>query len=80
MDSTLITAIVSMITGVAAWFVGRRKQKNDFIADLQASINMLADYNHKLLAENLELRKEIVELKVQFYAYEQKKEQKKGKK
>ena len=34
--ATIIPYIVSVVTGVAGWLVGRRKQRNDFLSDLQA--------------------------------------------
>lgn len=59
MDWTAIIGYVfSALTGVAGWLVGKRKRKNDFLSDLQGSINMLADENAKLLKELIAVRKE----------------------
>lgn len=56
--ATIIPYIVSVVTGVAGWLVGRRKQRNDFLSDLQASIDLLADKNKTLYEEVLRLRQE----------------------
>lgn len=45
------------------WLVGRRKQNNDMLAQLQASINMLSGENRKILDENVQLRRENADLK-----------------
>lgn len=60
--TTIIGYLFSMVTGFAGWWVGRAKQKNDFLGDLQKSINMLTDENTKLLTELLELKKQNFEL------------------
>lgn len=66
----LLPYIVSGVTAVAGWMVGRRKQKNDFLNDQQSSINLLSDENKKLLeeivklrTENASLRSEVAELR-----------------
>ena len=46
------------LTAVIGWFAGRRKQDNDFLRDLQESVNMLTDRNKALLKELVELRRE----------------------
>lgn len=43
---------------VFAWLVGRRRQDNDMLVQLQKSINMLSEENRKILDENIKLRKE----------------------
>lgn len=59
MDWTItIGYIVSAVTGIAGWFVGRRKQANNFLCDLQGSINMLTEENAKLLKELVAVRRE----------------------
>jgi hypothetical protein len=54
--------ILSALTGFAGWFAGRRKTRNDFISELQNSINLLAEENNKLLAEMLAVKKQNVQL------------------
>lgn len=64
------TYIIPMITAAVGWVAGSRKRKNDFLQDLQASINLLSSENKKLLeditavnAEIVTVRKENEELK-----------------
>ncbi len=65
------TYIVPAITAAIGWLVGTRKRNNDFLQDLQSSIDLLSSENKKLLeditAVNTEIvavRKENEELKV----------------
>lgn len=60
--TTLIGYLFSALTGIAGWMVGRRKQQNDFISDLQSSIDMLAEKNSSLLKEVVSLREQNAEL------------------
>lgn len=60
--TTLIGYLFSALTGIAGWMVGRKKQQNDFISDLQSSINLLADKNRELLNEIINLRQQNAEL------------------
>lgn len=60
--TTLIGYIFSALTGIAGWLVGRRKRQNDFITDLQSSINLLAEKNRELLNEVISLRQQNAEL------------------
>lgn len=60
--TTLIGYLFSALTGIAGWMVGRKKQQNDFISDLQSSINLLADKNRELLDEIINLRQQNAEL------------------
>ncbi|MCM1502035.1 MAG: hypothetical protein NC115_05140 [Bacteroidales bacterium] len=64
------TYIIPMITAAVGWVAGSRKRKNNFLQDLQASINLLSSENKKLLeditavnAEIVTVRKENEELK-----------------
>ena len=62
-DWTTITGyLFSGLTAVAGWWVGRAKQKNDFLADLQNSISLLTAENTKLLAELLDVKKQNFQL------------------
>lgn len=56
--TAIIGYIFSAVTGVAGWMAGRRKQQNDFLSDLQGSINMLTEENAKLLKELIAVRRE----------------------
>ena len=61
----IFSYVAPVLTAVAGWFAGRKKQNNDFLSDLQASINLLAEENKKLMAEVVELRKENAKLRIE---------------
>ena len=54
------TYIIPMITAAVGWLVGTRKRNNDFLQDLQASIDLLSSENKKLLADITSVNAEIV--------------------
>jgi len=54
------TYIIPLFTAVVGWIVGSRKRKNDFLKDLQASIDLLSSENRKLLADITAVNSEIV--------------------
>ena len=54
------TYIIPMVTAAVGWFAGSRKRKNDFLQDLQASIDLLSSENKKLLADITSVNAEIV--------------------
>jgi len=58
----VINFIATGVAGVVGWIVGRRKQKNDFLGELQSSIDMLAEKNKEQMQEILNLRSEIIKL------------------
>lgn len=60
--TTVIGYIFSALTAVAGWLVGKRKQNNDFLQNLQSSINLLAEENAKLLKELVAIRLQNAEL------------------
>lgn len=41
--TTIIIALLTPITGVVCWFAGKHKRRNDFISDLQSSIDLLSE-------------------------------------
>ena len=57
--------ILTPLASAATWIVSRRKQRNDFLRDMQASIDLLASENKKLMAEIVALRKENMQLKAE---------------
>ena len=59
---TLRDVVLPLITAIVGWFVGRKKKDNDFLADLQSSINLLSDKNTDLLKEVVQLRLENAQL------------------
>lgn len=54
------TYIIPLFTATVGWLVGSRKRKNDFLKDLQASIDLLSSENRKLLADITAVNSEIV--------------------
>lgn len=59
---TLITVAASALTGAATWFVSRRKRKNDFISELQNSIDLLAGRYNSAIEQIVALKEENVKL------------------
>lgn len=58
-----LSYIVSLITGVVGWLVGKRARNNDMLNKMQETIDMLVAKNSKLITEITELRAENAELK-----------------
>lgn len=61
MDSNWITIlgyIIAPISSVVAWLAARRKSKNDFLHEMQASIDLLVEKNKILVEEITALRLE----------------------
>lgn len=59
MDWTTIISIVSPpVCAAIGWLAGSEKRKNDFLQDLQNSVNMLTDENARLLKELIAMRNE----------------------
>ncbi len=54
------TYIVPAITAAIGWLVGTRKRNNDFLQDLQSSIDLLSSENKKLLEDITAVNTEIV--------------------
>lgn len=54
-----------VITGVAGWWTGRRKQKNDFLSDLQSSIDLLSSRNAELVERVTTLNSTVIGLKAE---------------
>lgn len=54
--ATILPYLSAILTGVVGWFAGRKKQNNDFLKELQESVNMLAAKNKELLKELVEVR------------------------
>lgn len=57
------TYVLPLVTAAAGWLTGRRKQKNDFLHDLQSSINLLSSENKRLLEEITSANNEIIALR-----------------
>jgi cell division protein FtsB len=59
----ILPYLVSVVTGIAGWLTGRRKRKNDFLIELQSSIDLLAKENAELVEKVILMNKEIIELR-----------------
>jgi len=54
----VVNVALPAVAGAVGWLAGRRKQKNDFLAELQSSVNMLSEKNKQLVEEVVQLREE----------------------
>lgn len=62
----VITALsTGSLTSLATWMVSRRKRNNDFLGELQNSINVLTDNYTKTLNELVIVKKQNADLLVQ---------------
>ena len=69
----LQTVVVPAATWITGWLVGGRKRRNDFLKEMQSSIDLLTKENARLVNENMELRREVIELKLQLHEIQLKK-------
>jgi len=53
-----INLAIPAVAGAIGWLAGRRKQKNDFLSELQSSVNMLSEKNKQQMEEVIQLREE----------------------
>lgn len=51
-----------VVTGVIGWFVGRGKRKNDFLGELQKSIDILSSKNTALLDQLMKMEDLVVKV------------------
>ncbi len=65
LSDLLAFALPSGFLGAAvSWAVGRRKRNNDFLAEMQRSIDLLSEKYNQVLQENVSLRQEKAEWQV----------------
>jgi hypothetical protein len=62
---TIGTISIAPLTALSGWLAGRRKRSNDFLHQMQDSINKLVDENTRLLDDVLTVKKQNVELLIQ---------------
>ena len=60
--TTIISIISSPVCAAIGWLAGSRKRKNDFLVDLQNSIDLLAQKNGELLKELVAVRSQNADL------------------
>jgi len=58
---TIIGYALAPVTGIVTWIAARTKQRNDFLKEMQESINVIITENKNLYKELLDLRKELYE-------------------
>ena len=61
--SEAANVLLPVVTGVIGWLAGRRKQKNDFLSELQSSIDLLSEKNKSLVEEVVQLREENLKIR-----------------
>lgn len=54
---------VPIVTAVIGYFTGHRKRSNDFLSELQGSIDLLSAKNRELMDEVVKLRSQVVTLR-----------------
>jgi regulator of replication initiation timing len=59
----ILPYIVSLVTAAGGWFAGKRKHNNDFLQDMQKSIDMLTAKNAELVKQVLGLNGEVIKLR-----------------
>ena len=54
--------LLPVVTAIAGWMTGRRKRKNDFLSELQGSIDLLSKKNAELMQKIVTLNDTVLEL------------------
>ena len=54
----VVNVALPAVAGAIGWLAGRRKQKNDFLSELQSSVNLLSEKNKEFVEEVVRLREE----------------------
>jgi len=60
--SDVVNVALPAVIGVVGWLAGRRKQRNDFLAEMQSSIDLLSEKNRLFVGEMVQLREENLKL------------------
>ena len=61
--STLISYAAPALTAAAGWVAGKRKRRNDFLKNMQDSIDILSMENKRLLEDLTNVNREVVALR-----------------
>ena len=61
--STLIGYAAPAVTAAAGWLAGKRKRRNDFLKNMQDSIDLLSVENKRLLKDLTAVNNEVVALR-----------------
>lgn len=60
--TTVVSILLAPLAGAASYLAGRRKRDNNFLQQLQASIDLLSKENKELLIEIVEVKRKNAEL------------------
>ena len=66
MMTMLVDVAVPVATAIAGYFTGRRKRNNDFLSEMQGSIDMLSQKNREQMDEMIKLRGELVTVRTEY--------------
>lgn len=61
--SLITDCLVPMITAAAGWLAGKRKRRNDFLKNMQESIDILSMENKRLIEDLTTVNREVVALR-----------------
>ena len=62
--ATIITdCLVPIVTAAAGWLAGKRKRRNDFLKNMQESIDILSMENKRLIEDLTTVNREVVALR-----------------
>ncbi len=68
----IISLLIAPTTGLLGWIVGKRKRNNDFLHEMQKSINTLVTENARLLDEIIVVKRQNTEALIQNEVLEKK--------
>ena len=61
--SLITDCLVPIVTAVAGWLAGKRKRRNDFLKNMQDSIDILSMENKRLIEDLTNVNREVVALR-----------------
>ena len=61
--SLITDCLVPIVTAAAGWLAGKRKRRNDFLKNMQDSIDLLSVENKRLLKDLTAVNNEVVALR-----------------
>ena len=61
--SKITDCLVPLITAAAGWLAGKRKRRNDFLKNMQESIDILSMENKRLIEDLTTVNREVVALR-----------------
>ena len=61
--SLITDCLVPIITAAAGWLAGKRKRRNDFLKNMQESIDILSMENKRLIEDLTTVNREVVALR-----------------